>query len=374
MGNASALGSSSGALAVNAGLLDLNGHSLGVGGLSGGGTITDLAGSGADTLTVGNGGGGGGILGHARQRFRDADLRDGGQRRLGGLKRHEHLHRRHDPRRRHAELHGLGLAARRANSIVFNGGTLQWATANTADVSAALAPLNGALGATFDTNGNHVVFASPLSGSGGLTKAGAGMLSLSAAGSLTGPTTVTGGTLAIGDTAGMALQSSAVTVSGGVLGLSVSAASVASLSGAGNVNLNNGVLTAGGNGASSVFSGVISNSGPAGGFVKAGSGTLTLTNNNIYSGTTLISAGIVRLAGTATGSPVTAGLLYDVDASNAATLYDYRRLRHADQRHLGKQQQLQQRGFHGYPGQRRGRLQRFECLDFQRHHRQQRNR
>ena len=205
-------------------------------------------------------------------------------------------------------------------SITFNGGTLQWASGNTVDISAAVAPLNGALGATFDTNGNNVVFASPLSGSGGLTKAGAGLLSLNAAGSLTGPTTVTGGTLAIGDTAGNALQSSAVTVNGGVLGLSVSAASVASLSGAGNVNLNNGVLTVGGNGASTVFSGVISNSGPAGGFVKTGSGTLTLSNNNTYSGTTLISAGIVRLAGTATGSPVTAGLIYDLDASNAASV------------------------------------------------------
>ena len=83
-----------------------------------------------------------------------------------------------------------------------------------------------------------------MSGSGGLTKAGAGLLTLNAVNSFTGPTTVNGGTLAIADPAGNALaQSSGVTVNaGGTLGLNVSAGSVGSLAGAGNVNLNNGRL------------------------------------------------------------------------------------------------------------------------------------
>ena len=58
-------------------------------------------------------------------------------------------------------------------AITLNGGGLQWAAGNTLDISARLAPL-GAAGGTIDTNGNNVSFATGLSGSGGLVKAGAG--------------------------------------------------------------------------------------------------------------------------------------------------------------------------------------------------------
>ena len=46
-------------------------------------------------------------------------------------------------------------------AITLNGGGLQWATGNTTDISARLAPL-GAAGATFNTNGNGVRFATGL--------------------------------------------------------------------------------------------------------------------------------------------------------------------------------------------------------------------
>ena len=59
-------------------------------------------------------------------------------------------------------------------SITFGGGALQWYGANTSDVSARIAPIAAATAAVLDTNGNNVVFAAPLGGSGGLTKAGAG--------------------------------------------------------------------------------------------------------------------------------------------------------------------------------------------------------
>ena len=58
LGNAAALGSSSGAAAISSGAtLDLHGYSVGVGALSGAGTIDNLAASGTSTLTVGNGSG-----------------------------------------------------------------------------------------------------------------------------------------------------------------------------------------------------------------------------------------------------------------------------------------------------------------------------
>ncbi len=55
LGNAAAIGSTSGAATISSGVLDLHGYSLGVGALSGTGTINNLSGSGTYTLTVGNG-------------------------------------------------------------------------------------------------------------------------------------------------------------------------------------------------------------------------------------------------------------------------------------------------------------------------------
>jgi len=88
-------------------------------------------------------------------------------------------------------------------TITLNGGGLQWATGNTTDISSRLAPL-GAGGATIDTNGNAVRFATGLTGSGGLTKNGGGALFLLANNTYTGGTTVNGGILHIGAEGGPA--------------------------------------------------------------------------------------------------------------------------------------------------------------------------
>ncbi len=72
-------------------------------------------------------------------------------------------------------------------------------------------------------------YAGILSGGGTLNAGGPGLLVLSNSNTFSGPTTVSGGTLSLGNAG--ALQSSAVTVSGGTLALSVSAGSLGSLSG-----------------------------------------------------------------------------------------------------------------------------------------------
>ncbi len=319
MGNTLALGASTGPLTLNGGLLDLNGNSLAVGTLNGsGGTIDNVSAGGLLALTVGNGGGTGTFAGTIRntsgtlalvktgsgtQFLSGVNMYSGGTFLNGGI------------------LNFASSAALGSNppSITFNGGSLQYAANNTFDASAYIAPIAAGQSAIIDTGTNSVTFATGLSGSGGLTKAGSGLLTLSAVNSFTGLTIVSGGTLAIADPAGNALaQSGGVTVNAGnTLALNATAGSLGSLAGAGSVYLNNGRLTAGGNGASTNFSGVISG---AGGFTKVGSGTMSLSGGNTYGGSTLISAGIVRLAGTAAGSPVTAGLLYDLDASNAASV------------------------------------------------------
>ena len=105
-----------------------------------------------------------------------------------------------------------------SGQITLNGGGLQWATGTTTDISSQLAAI-GSNGASFDTNGNSVTFGTGLSGSGGVTKLGAGTLTFSVANSYMGGTTVSGGTLALSGSGNLGANSNAVTVSGGTLDL-----------------------------------------------------------------------------------------------------------------------------------------------------------
>jgi len=101
-----------------------------------------------------------------------------------------------------------------SGNITFTGNsTLQWATGNTQDVSSRVVMTNGVT-STLDTNGNNVTLAAALGGgtSGSLTKAGAGTLTLTGATTYTGPTTVSTGTLQVGNgTTGSIANSSSVT-------------------------------------------------------------------------------------------------------------------------------------------------------------------
>jgi len=128
-----------------------------------------------------------------------------------------------------AALNNLGGAAA---PITFAGGTLRWATGNLADISSGRTVTLNAGGAIFDTNGNNVTFANAIgnSGVGGLTKAGAGILTLSGANNYTGSTLVSAGTLAAGNA--NAFGNSTVTVNGGVLDLrTVNVANVINITG-----------------------------------------------------------------------------------------------------------------------------------------------
>ncbi len=182
---------------------------------------------------------------------------------------------------------GLGTG-----TITVNGGGLQWATGNTSDVSAQLAAI-GPGGATFDTNGNNVSFATTVTGAGGLTKAGVGMLTLAGA-SYTGATNVNGGTLQAG-AANVFASSSAVTVaSGATLDFNGFNQALASLAGAGAVTMGAGSMTVGGNNVSTTFSGTISGSGS---LTKNGSGALTLSGANTYTGLTTVNTGTLVVNG-----------------------------------------------------------------------------
>ena len=77
----------------------------------------------------------------------------------------------------------------------FGGGTMRATNSFTTDVPITLTSING--NASIDTQNNNVTISSPVSGSGGLDKNGAGILTLSALISYSGHTTVNSGTLEI---------------------------------------------------------------------------------------------------------------------------------------------------------------------------------
>lgn len=143
------------------------------------------------------------------------------------------------------------------------------------------------------SRGITATIAAPLTGSGGLEKTDNGTLVLSGANRYTGGTFVEGGTLSVGSDANLGAASGALTLDGGTL------ESTANFSSARSVTLgaNSGELKTD---ADLALTGVI---GGAGGLLKSGNGTLTLTGNNTYAGGTEIAAGTLQLGnGGASGS------------------------------------------------------------------------
>jgi autotransporter-associated beta strand protein/T5SS/PEP-CTERM-associated repeat protein len=164
----------------------------------------------------------------------------------------------------------LGSADAIGNSgpIEFRGGTLQFTAANTDDVSGRF---SAATGQAFrvDTNGQTVAFDTAIDGTGNtFTKLGSGTLTLSADNTYTGTTTVSAGTLRIGDGG----------ATGAVAGDIVTQAAL--------VFDRSGSLTTAGN---------ISGTGS---LEKLGDGTVTLTGNNSYTGGTQINAGTLAVGST----------------------------------------------------------------------------
>ena len=212
-----------------------------------------------------------------------------------------------------------------------NGGTLR---AGAANVFSSGTAFTVASGATFDLNNlNQTIgslagagsvalgaatltaggqntstnFSGVLSGSGGLTKVGTGALVLSGANTYSGATAVDAGTLRAGAANVFSGNSAFSVASGATLDLNNFNQTIGSLSGAGSVALGSATLTAGGQNTSTEFSGVMSGSG---GLTKSGTGTLTLSGINLYTGATAVDDGTLSVNGsihTSSGLTVNAG-------------------------------------------------------------------
>uniref|UniRef100_UPI0031DF1972 autotransporter outer membrane beta-barrel domain-containing protein n=1 Tax=Herbaspirillum sp. TaxID=1890675 RepID=UPI0031DF1972 len=173
-----------------------------------------------------------------------------------------------------------------SGNIALNGGGLQWAVGNTTDISGRLNAL-GAAGGVFDTNGNNVTFANAIGGAGNLIKQGLGTLALTGNNNYVGGTTITGGLVNFSSLANFG--SGNIALNGG--GLQWAVGNTTDISGRLNaLGAAGGVFDTNGNNVT--FANAI---GGAGNLVKQGSGTLTITGNNAWSGNTTVSAGTLAL-------------------------------------------------------------------------------
>jgi autotransporter-associated beta strand protein len=210
-------------------------------------------------------------------------------------------------------LTGLDAAT---NTTINNGSTLQLGNGGTAGALSGNVTDNGAL--IFDrtdtttTGGN-------ITGSGSVTIAGTGNMALSGVNTYNGATTIAAGTLTAVSATALSPNSAMTVASGATLDLFGFSNVIGSLAGSGTVTNSSSnpvpaILTAGGNNSSTAFSGVIA--GPLA-LKKVGNGTLILTGNNTYTGSTTVSAGTLQI-----GNGGTSGTLPGVLVDNSVVVFD----------------------------------------------------
>ena len=203
-GSTSAFGNNSAVslAAASTAVLSLNGFSNSIGSLAGGGTGQGSVNLGSATLTTGGLntntsyagaiGGTGGLtkVGTGAQTLGGASTYTGTTTLNGGTITADV-----------ADVASTSGALGKGGNIIFTGGTLQY-TANSAGSDYSSRIKNSTSAISVDTNGQTVTYASAIANTntGGLTKSGAGTLTLNGASLYTGQTTISAGTLALGST------------------------------------------------------------------------------------------------------------------------------------------------------------------------------
>lgn len=215
-------------------------------------------------------------------------------------------------RTRQVDTTGIGVASSTFN---FNGGTLIAVTSNANFMTGLTAANIKSGGARIDTNGNPITIAQRLldgTGGGGLTKIGAGTLTLSGSNTYTGTTTISGGVLAAGNA--NALGGGSITLAGGTLQFT---AASAGQDWASRFKNSAAAIALDTNGQNVSLAGAIDNTN-VGGLTKLSSGTLTLTGNNTYTGATTVNGGALVLGG---NGALTSNLIVGDPAGSAGTVF-----------------------------------------------------
>jgi autotransporter-associated beta strand protein len=225
-------------------------------------------------------------------------------------------------------------------NILLNGGGLLGSATFTAANNIGIGAASGSIGtnALIDAASGQVVTLSGVigtAGNGGTdgllinSGVGNGTVVLGGANTFNGPTVIANGALQLANT--LALQNSTLNYSTGTLlfDSSISAATLGGLlcaNGSQNIGLTNlaggpVALTIGGNNAAIIYGGNLSDGGLGGSLIKAGTGTLTLSNAN-YTGGTTINAGsgaVTILAGNfgSASSAITVGAQLSLTGATA---------------------------------------------------------
>ncbi|MFM7521610.1 MAG: autotransporter-associated beta strand repeat-containing protein, partial [Planctomycetota bacterium] len=216
-----------------------------------------------------------------------------------------------------------------AGTFAFSSGdsvTFSGTGGGSVTLSGSLAPSSVTVSATAGSYTLSSSAGNQITGTAALSKSGAGTLVLAGPNAYSGGTTLSAGTLRVGDNAAvgtgtLALNGGTLTSDGATARTVTNAVTVGGDVGLGDATAT-GALTLSGNVdlggvtrtlttvADTTLSGVISGSG---GLTKAGACTLTLTGSNTYSGDTTVSAGRLSIgAGSTTGS-VTGNIVNNAD-------------------------------------------------------------
>ncbi|MFM2114334.1 MAG: hypothetical protein RI908_75, partial [Actinomycetota bacterium] len=210
------------------------------------------------------------------------------------------------------EIQGSGVSSAGvlrsvSGSNVWTGTVTMLATSEIQVESGSTMDLQGAVSGNTYTLTVESVGTSTISGAigtttGGLTKTGAGTLTLTAANTYAGATTISAGTLAIGTAGDRISNSSAVSIANSATlalnGLDETVASIATPGDGTNAKITLSTTSATntltvGDSTSTTFAGVIE--GTNGKLTKQGTGTLTLSGANTYTGATTVSSGTIAL-------------------------------------------------------------------------------
>ncbi|MFA5926665.1 MAG: DUF2341 domain-containing protein, partial [Patescibacteria group bacterium] len=229
-------------------------------------------------------------------------------------------------------------------NITFSNGTLRYASGNTQDISGRIKSSGSAI--KIDTNSNNVTFASTIdnSNTAGLTKSGAGVVTLNAANTYLGTTSLDGGALNINNPTAVSSGTLNLNAGGGVIDNTSGApitlsnnnpiilANSITFTGSNSLNLGTGAVTISGgnrsldqNGSTLTVGGIIDDGVNSYKISKSGVGTLTLNGANTFDGGFSLYGGTLNLGhasalGTGTFTFVNAGTSFDNTSGAPMTL------------------------------------------------------